>query len=170
MPEGVAFEIMKFQMKYLKFVVLLPLLTLFAGRVNAQNDEASVKEINAQFYKALDAIFKGDSEPMKAVWSHADDITYMGPDGSFQKGWDQVLAEWQKQAARNLGGKIETSDTVFNVGKTIATTHTWVKGQHVDKEGKPLMVSIRATSIFRKEGDKWKMIGHHTDTLPFLQK
>jgi len=28
-------------------------------------------------------------------------------------------------------------------------------------------VSIRATNVFRKEGGQWKMIGHHTDLLPF---
>ena len=37
-------------------------------------------------------------------------------------------------------------------------------------EGRPLQVSIRATNIFRKEKGEWKMIGHHTDLLPFLDK
>jgi hypothetical protein len=30
-------------------------------------------------------------------------------------------------------------------------------------------VSIRATNLFRKESGAWKMIGHHTDLLPFLE-
>jgi ketosteroid isomerase-like protein len=30
-------------------------------------------------------------------------------------------------------------------------------------------VSIRTTTSFRKEGDAWKVIGHHTDTLPYLE-
>jgi ketosteroid isomerase-like protein len=36
-------------------------------------------------------------------------------------------------------------------------------------DGKPQQVSIRATNTFRKENGQWKMIGHHTDLLPFLQ-
>ena len=36
--------------------------------------------------------------------------------------------------------------------------------------GNIVPVSIRATNIFRKENGAWKMIGHHTDLLPFLDK
>jgi ketosteroid isomerase-like protein len=32
----------------------------------------------------------------------------------------------------------------------------------------PEKVSIRATNIYRKENGQWKMIGHHTDLLPYL--
>ena len=30
-------------------------------------------------------------------------------------------------------------------------------------------VSLRATTTFRKENGLWKVIGHHTDTLPYLE-
>lgn len=133
------------------------------------NDEAAVKEANSAFYDALNTMFAGDLEPMKKVWSHSDRVTYMGPDGGFQVGWTQVLAEWQKQAAMKLGGKVEPSKIVINVGKDLAIVHNYEKGQNRDKNGKTVEVSIRATNIFRKEGGKWKMIGHHTDMLPFLQ-
>ena len=33
------------------------------------------------FYTALNALFEGDVAPMVDVWSHAEDVTYMGPDG-----------------------------------------------------------------------------------------
>jgi len=35
-------------------------------------------------------------------------------------------------------------------------------------DGKAEKVMLRATNVFRKENEQWKMIGHHTDTLPFL--
>jgi ketosteroid isomerase-like protein len=156
-------------MKYLNLLVLLTGLSVLASPANAESDEASVKEANAQFYKALNAMFAGDLGPMKEIWSHADDVTYMGPDGGFQIGWNQVLANWQKQAALRLGGKVEPSEIVINLGKDIAVCHNWEKGENKDKDGKTATVSIRATNIFRKEGDEWKMIGHHTDLLPFLK-
>jgi hypothetical protein len=31
-------------------------------------------------------------------------------------------------------------------------------------------VSIRTTTTLRKENGKWMVIGHHTDTLAYLQK
>ena len=36
--------------------------------------------------------------------------------------------------------------------------------------GKKSVVSLRATSIYRKENGQWKMIGHHTDLLPAMEK
>src|SRR5258706_10512270 len=49
-------------------------------------DEAAVKIAVAQFYAALNTMFTGDLGPMKEVWSHTDDVTYMGPGGGFQVG------------------------------------------------------------------------------------
>ena len=43
-------------------------------------------------------------------------------------------------------------------------------GQNVATDCTPEKVTIRATNVFRKENGSWKMIGHHTDLLPFLEK
>ena len=123
-----------------------------------------------QFYTALNAMFTGDVGPMKDVWSHSDDVTYMGPGGGFQKGWKAVLASWEKQAAMKLGGKVMPQDMQVTAGQDIAITSNYEIGENVGKDGKPQKLSIRATNMFRKEGGQWKMIGHHTDLLPYLEK
>ena len=81
-----------------------------------------------------------------------------------------MLADWETQAAMKLGGIVLPYNMTITVGKDIAVTTNYEKGSNVDSEGKPMEVSIRATNTFRKEDGKWKMIGHHTDLLPFLQK
>ncbi len=124
---------------------------------------------NADFYSALNVMFTGDATPMTKVWSHADDVTYMGPTGDFLVGWKQVSAEWQDEAAHKLGGTVQPNGTRMTVGHDLAVVSTVEKGSNV-VNGKPQNVSIRATNMFRKEGGAWKMIGHHTDLLPFLQK
>lgn len=136
----------------------------------SEDDEKAVVKAAAQFYVALNAMFTGDLGPMKEVWSHADDVTYMGPDGGFLVGWDQVFASWEAQAAMKLGGKVKSEDMQITVGQDIAITHNYEKGTNTNVEGKPQNVSIRATNLFRKENGKWKMIGHHTDLLPYLEK
>jgi len=45
------------------------------------DDEQAVREAAAKFYSALNVMFSGDAGPMKDVWSHAADVTYMGPGG-----------------------------------------------------------------------------------------
>jgi hypothetical protein len=56
-------------------------------------DEQLVKDAVAEFYSALNVMFTGDAAPMKAVWSHADDVIYMGPGGEMIQGWPAVLPE-----------------------------------------------------------------------------
>ena len=155
----------------LKSLSILTLILLTAGAVGStEGDEKAVREAAAQFYKALNTMFTGDLEPMKKVWSHAEDVTYMGPGGGFQVGWRQVLENWEAQAALKLGGKVEAVDMRITVGQDLAITHNYEKGENKDQNGKALPVLIRATNIFRKEKGEWKMIGHHTDLLPFLNK
>lgn len=122
----------------------------------------------AGFYAALNALFEGDVRPMTEVWSHADDVTYMGPDGGFQVGWKSVLADWEKQAAMNLGGRVEPDGMRIVRSSDLAVTHNYEIGTNLNTGDASGTVMIRATNLFREEGGVWKMIGHHTDTLPFL--
>ena len=141
----------------------------FATTLRAdEQDTKAVQAANDQFYVALNALFTGDAEPMKAVWSHKDDITYMGPVGDYRMGWKSVEEEWDAQAAKKLGGKVGPQQVRISAGRDVAVVSCYEVGENQVDGAQP--VKIRCTSIFRKEGGKWKMIGHHTDTLPFLQK
>ena len=44
------------------------------------------EEAVSQFYVALNEMFKGNVEPIKEVWSHTDDVAYMGPTGGIKIG------------------------------------------------------------------------------------
>lgn len=143
-----------------------------AGWVRRINDaeEKAVRKSAEQFYVALNSMFTGDLAAMKEVWSHAEDVTYMGPGGEFRIGWDQILADWEAQAAMKLGGKVKPENMHIMVGQELGVVLNYEKGENTNIEGKPQQVSIRATNLFRKEDGKWKMIGHHTDLLPYLKQ
>ncbi len=163
---------MRIKSNSLSYILVLS-LAVFIGSINTQsseNDENAVTQAVSQFYVALNEMFKGNVEPIKEVWSHAGDVTYMGPTGGIKIGWQQVLADWETQAAMKLGGTVKPENMTITVGNNLAFTINYEKGSNVDSEGKPIEISIRATNTFRKEDGKWKMIGHHTDLLPFLQK
>ena len=134
------------------------------------NETEAVRAAADEFYLALNAMFTGELEPMKNMWSHEADVTYMGPAGGFRVGWKQVLADWEKQAALKLGGKVEPKDMRITVGRDLAIVSNYEIGKNVTADGEFQNVTIRATNLFRKEGGNWKMIGHHTDILSFLQK
>ena len=121
-----------------------------------------------QFYEALNAVIAGDIEPMKEIWSHSDDVTYLDPSGAFLIGWDDVLKSWQKQAGMNIGGGVSPRNLQITVVGDLAVTHNYEIGtSNLGGDTEP--VSIRATNVFRKEDGKWKMISHHTDILAFLE-
>lgn len=133
----------------------------------APSDERTVQEATENFYQAINAMFHGDIDPMEAVWSHADDITYMGPDGTVNVGWNKTLENLQNQAAMNLGGEIRHEQIMLTVGRDLATMECRELGENVI-DGKPTPISLRVTNVFRKENGEWKLIGHHTDKLPFM--
>ncbi|MFM9058708.1 MAG: YybH family protein [Planctomycetaceae bacterium] len=152
----------------LLIVAVLALVTARPARA-ADDDTQAVKSALTGFHDALNVLFTGDAAPIKAVWSHADDVTYMGPMGDMQVGWSQVEPYWDRQAAKKLGGKVDAADVHVTASPTLAVAHYYEKGENVI-DGKPQPVNIRATTTFRKEGGQWKVIGHHTDTLAYLQK
>ena len=158
-----------------KFTTLAMFALAVAGMMPVESaraigqDENAVRQANDEFYAALNAMFQGETAPMEAVWSHADDVTYLGPDGKFLVGWDAVLADWKQQAAMKLDGTVRPERIHTKTGADIATVECFEVGSNI-VGGKPTPVSLRATNVFRKENGQWKMIGHHTDKLSFLDK
>ncbi|HEX4505863.1 MAG TPA: nuclear transport factor 2 family protein [Alphaproteobacteria bacterium] len=152
------------------FFIAAACLFIGAPATAATNGKQAVLAANAGFYAALNTLFTGDSAAMEAVWSHADDVTYMGPTGGFEHGWAAVLKNWQGQAALKLGGKVEPAQMQVIVGKDLAIVTEYEEGENTNANGKVERLKLRGTNIFRRESGEWKMVGHQTDTLPYLAK
>jgi len=135
----------------------------------AENNTAAVRAASNQFYTALNKLFTGDLAPMEAVWSHRKDVTYMGPAGGYRVGWGAVRKDWASQAAMKMGGSIKPARVKITAGSDLATVSNMEVGSNVIG-GRKSAVSLRATSIYRKENGQWKMIGHHTDLIPGMEK
>lgn len=132
--------------------------------------EKEVLAANQQFYAALNQLLTGEMKSMTTVWSHEDDVTYMGPVGGFQMGWEAVRKDWEAQAAMKLGGKLVASEMRVTAGRELAVVSNIENGENLNVKGEIQKVSIRATNIFRKEDGQWKMIGHHVDLLPQMAR
>lgn len=115
------------------------------------------------FYSALNAMLQGDSTPMKNLWSHADDVMYVGPTGGLLKGWKDVEAIWDIQAQSKLGGHVKPEQLSVIVGSDIGICFNYEIGTGHMIEGKLMDIKIRASSAFRLENNEWKMVSHQTD-------
>lgn len=156
---------------YFGVIVLIAVVLVSARTIlGSDDDKKGVNEAVKRFYVALNAMFTGNLDPMQRIWSHADDVTYMGPAGGYRTGWDQVISDWEAQAAMKLGGRVTPKNMRITLGRDLAVVSNYEIGENSGPDGMPQEVRIRATNLFRKEDGKWKMIGHHTDLLPFLEK
>lgn len=125
---------------------------------------------NDSLYAALNAMFTGNLEPMNALWSHAENITDMGPFGGRLTGWEAVSAEFRKEAAMKLGGKIICKDLHVYAGTDMGYTVCIEEGENMSADGTPVKVSFRATNIFHLENGQWKLVHHQTDLSPQLEE
>jgi len=154
----------------LSAMVVVSLLLVTPGSVRAADTEKqSAQAALDQFHAALNLLFTGDAAPMKAIWSHADDATYMGPTGGLQVGWSQIEPYWDKQAAKKLGGKVVADGVHLVASGDLAVARYYEKGEHVI-DGKSQPVSIRSSTVFRRENGEWKVIHHQTDAMASLPK
>lgn len=81
---------------YFGVIVLIAVVLVSARTIlGSDDDKKGVNEAVKRFYVALNAMFTGNLDPMQRIWSHADDVTYMGPAGGYRTGWDQVISDWE---------------------------------------------------------------------------
>ena len=92
----------------------------------------------------------------------------MGPAAESRPAGMKCEAMWDEQAEMKLGGHVEPVDLHVTVGDDLAIVECYEVGSNRDAAGSSRAGAIRATNSFRKENGQWKMIGHHTDLLPYL--
>ena len=134
-------------------------------RSASAEDGKAVRDAAMQWYVVLNAMLKGDPKPFAALYSHADDVTYMGAEGGMRVGWDATYADWKGQAAKSLGGSVEPMAMHIVVGGDWALCYVDTKGTVRMRDGTIRESSARESSVFRKENGAWKMIAHHADKL-----
>jgi ketosteroid isomerase-like protein len=129
----------------------------------SSDDENAVRAAVDGFCDALNAMLNGDPNPLKTIYSHAGDVTYLPAEGGIQVGWDAVFADWKPQAGKSLGGAVEISDVHIVIGQDVAIAHNITHGHVKGADGPTVEISLRESSAFRKENGSWKMIAHHAD-------
>ena len=131
--------------------------------MNEEITQADLHTATESFYSALTQVLGGNPAPMLGLWSHSDDVCYMGPMGQLLVGPDPIRASWQEQADSDLGGTVTPTDLHFVACGAIGIVTGWERG--AGHRGIPETVNIRATSTYRRENGFIKMIGHHTDLI-----
>ena len=132
--------------------------------VGTGRSDTEAAEFLERCHGALRLHTSGNPRPYLDLWSDADDVSLMGGVGGHQVGLEQV-SELLTAAAKTLNYETwDAENLVTGFGETLGFTVELERlTRHVD--GKLEEMSLRATSIYRREGGAWKVIHRHGDSL-----
>lgn len=128
---------------------------------------SELEQMIEEQHLALDAFVKGNHEPLAELWSRADDVTLGNPFGPFVRGFAQV-AEMMKTAATyyrdgEATGFEEISKHVTADLACIVEVERFTAKIGGRQDVAPL--SLRCTSIFRREDGRWRIVHRHADPI-----
>jgi ketosteroid isomerase-like protein len=135
--------------------------------MSAPPDAADLDAVIDESHRGLDAFFKGDPEPMKPLMSHGDDVSLANPFGPPRRGWTEVEEAMERAAANYRdGGAVRFEQVSKYVTPALAYL---VEIEHyqarVGGSGAVTPVSLRCTTVFRRESDGWKIVHRHADPI-----
>ena len=126
--------------------------------------DAEAAEFLERCHVALRQHTNGNPRPFLDRWSHAADVSLMGGVGGHQVGFDQV-SELLTAAAKTLNYETWSAENLASLfTDTLGFT---VELEHLTRQvdGQTEELSLRATSIYRREEGAWKVIHRHGDSL-----
>ena len=132
-------------------------------------DSSSVSDLDEfidQYHAALDVFMQGNPEPMKALFSHSDDVVLANPFGPAVRGWPTASARLQDASSRFGDGGLTGHDRLASyVTPDLATIYEVEQGT-VSVAGGPVSEWIlRTTTTFRREDGSWKVVHRHADPI-----
>ncbi|UNK44573.1 YybH family protein [Arthrobacter sulfonylureivorans] len=120
-----------------------------------------------RYHHALDAFVRGDPALQEELFSSQDDVTLANPLGPPARGRDQIEQTMERAASLLREGEPNRFERVTAYAGTdlaymveIERTRAKVGGS-----GDMLPVSLRVTTVFRKEDGQWKVAHRHADPI-----
>jgi len=138
-----------------------------AGRPPAPDaEEAAFRAFLVEFEQGTTQFLNGDATLWKRHVSSRDDVTIMGGWGAWEQGGTAVMQRYDWAVGRFRPSQATNTPTYLAMGVSgdLAYTVTVEKSvvQLIDQPA-PKAMSLRVTTIFRKEAGSWKLVHRHED-------
>jgi ketosteroid isomerase-like protein len=119
------------------------------------------------FNAAQHHYLNGNPEPVHAVFSRRDDVTLCNPVGPPCRGPEDVDRAAAEPSSHFSDGMVSDFDEISRfVTDELGYVVRVERGQaHIDGSSAPMPYALRATMIFRREGDDWKIAHRHADPI-----
>jgi ketosteroid isomerase-like protein len=105
--------------------------------------------------------------PVKAIFSHRDDVTLANPFGPAVRGWKLASDALDFASSRFREGQVLSVETIAEYVTsdlaTILEIERWTAT--VAERSVPSAFTLRVTSTFRTEDGTWKLVHRHADPI-----
>ena len=120
-----------------------------------------------QNHRAVDEFTRGNNKPLEDLFSRRDDVSLGNPFGPFVRGFTDVAKTMERAATVCRDGHAAGFDTIAtyvtpDLAFTVETERLEAK---IGGRDDIVPVSLRCTSIFRREDGVWKMVHRHADPI-----
>jgi ketosteroid isomerase-like protein len=120
-----------------------------------------------QYHEAGLAITNGNAEIYKQLYSHRDDVTLANPFGPPARGWNEVSSRADAAAQNYRDGEVVGFENVSAVVGADLAYLVEIERYRARVGGAKEMtaVSLRVTTVFRREDGIWKVVHRHADPI-----
>ena len=135
--------------------------------MNATSSPESFEQAVEASHRALDDIARGNLDAFMALYTDREDATVGNPFGPPARGRDEIEQAGRRAAANYREGRAIEFENVAtyvtgDLGYTFELERFETKLAGADEL---TLVSLRVTSIYRREGPRWKLLHRHADPI-----
>jgi ketosteroid isomerase-like protein len=119
------------------------------------------------FRQASGPFLKGDPQPVTELFSRSDDVTLANPLGPPHRGPGEVDKTAAEAAAQLSDGSMLSFEEVSRYSTSDLGYIVQIERAQARLTGSEDMspIALRATMIFRREGDTWRIAHRHADPI-----
>jgi ketosteroid isomerase-like protein len=129
------------------------------------NREEFLTWVRSILWDAEVAIHNGDVRPRRAIWSRNDPVTVLGAwkNARGQQELDELFAHLAESFSDCASYEFELleAEVLGDAAYTVGFEHT-----SASVNGVPRTYTLRATQIYRREDDAWKVAHRHGSAPP----
>jgi ketosteroid isomerase-like protein len=119
-----------------------------------------------RYVAAVDAMHNGDPAGFGQLWARSDPVTLLGAAGATFAGWEDVSKAQAVVASRfSSGTPVDVEIIAADVRGDLAYTVGYERSSVSVARGPAQPAFLRATQIYRREDDGWKMVHRHADPV-----
>jgi len=127
----------------------------------------SLDEFLLRYHRAADAFSRGNPDPVKQVYSDADDVTLANPFGPARRGHNAVMHALDYASSRMSHGQVVGFDELARHSNdelaTILEVEHW--RAKIGERDSVESFELRVTTTFRREDGEWKVVHRHADPI-----